>query len=424
MSKKVKVGIVLLVVAILAVAGIIFAKKFMKKTEKDNGKLVYVQSVKDITGVYVGLHNRYMGIVESQEVKKVNKDSDKKIKEIKVKEGDSVKEGDPLFSYDTDDMELELQKKEIEDRKKGVAYSASFAAPAMDIVKLYNLASQVGGSVQFISARVDDVIVYGGVIFPVVVTAELSLANETQSNDGRIGSSAEKEGQCIISDILTDSTGIHIGESILIHGQEYTVGGISHSASRDRIIQIPYKEMHVLYPDYYIQQTIGGEREAIEAFITKANTFFPDLRVIEINNSVISADETEHFVIDMILTRSMVGIIAVIIGILNTVIVLISEMHTHISRYGIRRAYGAQYFDILQIILCDFIPAGVTAVIALFITFPKIMATAGLTNEIRFDIGGCVAISVFSIAFVVMLASLIARRINRTCIADLLEERV
>ena len=114
MSKKVKVGIVLLVVAILAVAGIIFAKKFMKKTEKDNGKLVYVQSVKDITGVYVGLHNRYMGIVESQEVKKVNKDSDKKIKEIKVKEGDSVKEGDPLFSYDTDDMELELQKKEIE----------------------------------------------------------------------------------------------------------------------------------------------------------------------------------------------------------------------------------------------------------------------------------------------------------------------
>lgn len=317
-----------------------------------------------------------------------------------------------------------IQKKEIEDRKKGVAYSASFAAPAMDIVKLYNLASQVGGSVQFISARVDDVIVYGGVIFPVVVTAELSLANETQSNDGRIGSSAEKEGQCIISDILTDSTGIHIGESILIHGQEYTVGGISHSASRDRIIQIPYKEMHVLYPDYYIQQIIGGEREHIEAFIAKANTAFPDLRVIEISDSAIRTGETEIFVIDMILTRSIVGIIAVVTGMLNTIIVMISEMHTHISRYGIRLAYGAQYFDILQNILCEFIPAGVTAVIALFITFPRIMAVTNLDNEIRFDIGGCVTISIFSIVFVAMLALLIARRISRTCIADLLEERV
>ena len=318
----------------------------------------------------------------------------------------------PAYCY-TSAKNFKMQQKELEDSKKGAEYTASFTAPAMDATELYNSVRQTDGEVQYINARFDDVIVYSGVIFPVVVTSEKSLADEAQEKNVGTDKSFDKERQCVISDNLAGS-----------HGQGYTVEGIIRTAIRGSIIQIPYEEMNVLYPDYYIQQTIGGEREAIEAFITKANTFFPDLRVIEINNSVISADETENFVIDMILTRSMVGIIAVIIGILNTVIVLISEMHTHISRYGIRRAYGAQYFDILQIILCDFIPAGVTAVIALFITFPKIMATAGLTNEIRFDIGGCVAISVFSIAFVVMLASLIARRINRTCIADLLEERV
>lgn len=329
----------------------------------------------------------------------------------------------PAYCY-TSAKNFKMQQKELEDSKKGAEYTASFTAPAMDATELYNSVRQTDGEVQYINARFDDVIVYSGVIFPVVVTSEKSLADEAQEKNVGTDKSFDKERQCVISDNLAGSTGIHVGDTFFIHGQGYTVEGIIRTAIRGSIIQIPYEEMNVLYPDYYIQQTIGGEREAIEAFITKANTFFPDLRVIEINNSVISADETEHFVIDMILTRSMVGIIAVIIGILNTVIVLISEMHTHISRYGIRRAYGAQYFDILQIILCDFIPAGVTAVIALFITFPKIMATAGLTNEIRFDIGGCVAISVFSIAFVVMLASLIARRINRTCIADLLEERV
>lgn len=329
----------------------------------------------------------------------------------------------PAYCY-TSAKNFIMQKKEIEGSKRGAEYTASFTAPAMDATELYNSVRHTGGAVKYISARVDDVIVYGGVIFPVVVTAEQSLEDEAQEKYVGTDKNDEKERQCVISDSLAGLTGIHVGDVLFIHGQDYTVEGIIRTASRGSIIQIPYEELHVLYPDYYIQQTVGGEREPIEAFITKANTIFPDLRVIEISNSAIRADEMENFVIDMILTRSMVGIMAVIIGMLNTVIVLISEMHTHISRYGIRRAYGAQYLDILRIILCDFIPAGVTAVIALFITFPRIMATAGLDNEIRFDIGGCVAISVFSITFVVMLASVIARRINRTCIADLLEERV
>ena len=55
-----------------------------------------------------------MGTVESQEVKGVNRDSDKKVKELYVKEEDEVKAGDVLFEYDTESMELQLRQLELE----------------------------------------------------------------------------------------------------------------------------------------------------------------------------------------------------------------------------------------------------------------------------------------------------------------------
>ena len=44
----------------------------------------------------------------------VQKDGEKTIAELLVKEGDDVKEGDPLFSYDTGELELALAKQELE----------------------------------------------------------------------------------------------------------------------------------------------------------------------------------------------------------------------------------------------------------------------------------------------------------------------
>ncbi|MCR5147704.1 MAG: efflux RND transporter periplasmic adaptor subunit [Eubacterium sp.] len=114
MNKKVKVAVIILVIAILAVAGIFFAKKFLKSGGEEKDRLVYVESVGNITGNYAGLQNRYMGIVEAQETKKIEKDNEKKVKEIHVKVGDVVKKDDPLFTYDTDEMELDLQKMQLE----------------------------------------------------------------------------------------------------------------------------------------------------------------------------------------------------------------------------------------------------------------------------------------------------------------------
>ena len=76
---------------------------------------VYVQSVKTLAsmgGIAPG--DRFQGIVVSENVTEINKDGDKTIAELLVKEGDDVTEGQELFSYDTDALQLTLDKQRLE----------------------------------------------------------------------------------------------------------------------------------------------------------------------------------------------------------------------------------------------------------------------------------------------------------------------
>ena len=76
---------------------------------------VYVQSVADLAnlgGIAPG--DRFAGIVVSENVAEIEKDSDKTVAELLVKEGDDVTEGDALFSYDTEQLQLTLDKQRLE----------------------------------------------------------------------------------------------------------------------------------------------------------------------------------------------------------------------------------------------------------------------------------------------------------------------
>lgn len=79
------------------------------------GNAVYVQSVEVLSnmgGIAPGDH--FLGLVVSEHVSEIKKDSDKAVKELLVKEGDDVKEGQELFSYDTDELQLNYDKKCLE----------------------------------------------------------------------------------------------------------------------------------------------------------------------------------------------------------------------------------------------------------------------------------------------------------------------
>jgi len=79
------------------------------------GSAVYVQSVavlQNLGGIAPG--DRFAGLVVSENVAEVSKDQDKSVKELLVKEGDDVKEGQKLFSYDTEELQLNLDKQLLE----------------------------------------------------------------------------------------------------------------------------------------------------------------------------------------------------------------------------------------------------------------------------------------------------------------------
>lgn len=76
----------------------------------------YVESVKDIMGYGSGsgMNNRYTGEVEAQDSWNITLESDLSVDECYVKEGDQVKEGDKLFSYNTEELRLAKERAELE----------------------------------------------------------------------------------------------------------------------------------------------------------------------------------------------------------------------------------------------------------------------------------------------------------------------
>ena len=81
----------------------------------DPNEMVYVTSVADITGTgSLGMTAKYSGVVEPEKTLSVQKDDTKKIAELHVAVGQEVKTGDPLFSYDTEDISLQLQEAELQ----------------------------------------------------------------------------------------------------------------------------------------------------------------------------------------------------------------------------------------------------------------------------------------------------------------------
>lgn len=109
------VVIVLVIVCAVCVGGFLIWKKTGKGGSKSSQK-VYVQKVSALNTVSdFNLSNcSFLGVVEAQESVDVKYDSSKTIDEILVKEGDSVKKGDKLLTYDVEAINLQLEQAKLE----------------------------------------------------------------------------------------------------------------------------------------------------------------------------------------------------------------------------------------------------------------------------------------------------------------------
>ena len=76
---------------------------------------VFVQKVSDLSQMgNLGAADRFSGMVVSESVTEIQRDEDKVVESLYVREGDDVKEGQKLFCYDTDQLQLTLEKQKLE----------------------------------------------------------------------------------------------------------------------------------------------------------------------------------------------------------------------------------------------------------------------------------------------------------------------
>ena len=113
---KKKVIAIVCAVAVLAAAGGGVAWHFLGNSTKEDDNVVYVNTVKALTnlGTGNGMENRYAGVVESENTWKVEKNSEKTVKEVYVEVGQEVQVGTPLFSYDTEKFQSDLEQAQLD----------------------------------------------------------------------------------------------------------------------------------------------------------------------------------------------------------------------------------------------------------------------------------------------------------------------
>ena len=113
---KKKVIAIVCAVAVLAAAGGGVTWHFLGNSTKEDDNVVYVNTVKALTnlGTGNGMENRYAGVVESENTWKVEKNSEKKVKEVYVEVGQEVQVGTPLFSYDTEKFQSDLEQAQLD----------------------------------------------------------------------------------------------------------------------------------------------------------------------------------------------------------------------------------------------------------------------------------------------------------------------
>ena len=99
--------------AVCVTGGVLAWRHFIGGSSSDG--IAYVTEVTELnTAAMTNAELRFSGVVEPQETKEIQVDLTKQIAEILVQEGDHVEAGDPLFSYDIESMQLELDQGNVE----------------------------------------------------------------------------------------------------------------------------------------------------------------------------------------------------------------------------------------------------------------------------------------------------------------------
>ena len=121
MKEKMKNPRIVIPIVIVVILVVVFAatrRSGGPAAESGSNSVIPVVTVQDLMNPGAGagsdMLNRFAGVVETQDSWSVNQNQEVEVKELFVKEGQEVKKGDPLFAYDTDKYESDLEQAKID----------------------------------------------------------------------------------------------------------------------------------------------------------------------------------------------------------------------------------------------------------------------------------------------------------------------
>ena len=115
MSKKKKIIIIsICAVVVLAIVAIVLFFVLNSGASKMTDTGIYADKVSDVMYTNISSVEKYTGVVEAAETLDIKVDSEKTVKEVLVKEGDTVEVGTPLFTYDVDELSTKRQTAALE----------------------------------------------------------------------------------------------------------------------------------------------------------------------------------------------------------------------------------------------------------------------------------------------------------------------
>lgn len=106
-SRKKRIIIISIIAAVVAIAAIVLIVALTGNNADEDAD-------EDIEYIDVQTGNYYSGVIEPQQTADVNKDPERTVSEVYVKVGETVKKGDKLFEYDSNETAVKLSKAKIE----------------------------------------------------------------------------------------------------------------------------------------------------------------------------------------------------------------------------------------------------------------------------------------------------------------------
>lgn len=120
---------------------------------------VFVQKVSDLSAMGgIASGDRFTGIVVSESTTEIKRDSEKVIEDVYVEQGDDVVAGQELFSYDTEQLQLTLDKQRLEAEQLQSSiesYTEQVAQLEKDRDRTYSSTDKLKYTLQIQTAQLD-----------------------------------------------------------------------------------------------------------------------------------------------------------------------------------------------------------------------------------------------------------------------------